>query len=62
MTDIVSGKNTRKHNAYPHITRISGKSNSERFQNWQHIFILRIFTAETGNFETWYLHRGLLRE
>jgi hypothetical protein len=41
--------------AYPHITGISRKSNSQKFQNWRYISILPIFTARLRNFQKWRL-------
>jgi hypothetical protein len=39
--------------AYPRITDISGKSNSQKFQNWRYICILPAFTARLRNFHKW---------
>jgi hypothetical protein len=58
MIDIITGLTYEA----THITRISGKSNSQKFQNWQHIFILRIFTAETGKFIFQYISKVTLSQ
>jgi hypothetical protein len=36
---------------YPHVTGISGKSNSQRFQNWLYISIVPIFTSRLRNYQ-----------
>jgi hypothetical protein len=41
--------------AFPHITAISRKSNSQRIQNWLYISILLIFMSRLHNYQKWCL-------
>jgi hypothetical protein len=57
MTDTFSGakyEETTKH-AHVRITGISGKSNSQRFQNLLHISVLPVFTSRLRNYQKWRL-------